>query len=233
MYCTALLRYAGIERSELIHNYKQFIRTALEYCSVAYHSSLTEAQSYSLERCQAVALRIILQEEYETYNSALVLTGLDQLSTRRTARCLDFSLKFTEHAQNSRFFPKNPNLDNNNEVRDREEFKINFARTKQYQNSAIPFCQKLLNKHVREKRAEAEELAGAEPGAAAGAGAGPRRGTTAGPRAGPRAETTAGPRAESRAGTTAGPRTESKAGTAAGLGAGSRAGTRAGQHTGG
>ena len=86
------LRYAGIGRRELIHNYKQFVRTALEYCSVAYHSSLTEAQSNTLERCQAVALRIILQEDYEMYNSALTLTGLDQLSTRRTSRCLDFKM---------------------------------------------------------------------------------------------------------------------------------------------
>jgi hypothetical protein len=114
------LRYAGIDRRELIHNYKQFIRTALEYCSVAYHSSLTEAQSNSLERCQAVALRIILQAEYESYGSALILADLDLLSTRRAARCLDFSLKCIEHAQNRRFFPTNPNLIGTNEVRDRE-----------------------------------------------------------------------------------------------------------------
>ena len=96
------------------------------------------------------------------------MTGLEKLSTRRVARCLDFSLKCTEHAQNSRFFPKNPNLVSSNEVRDREAFKVNFARTKQYQNSAIPYCQKLLNEHVREKRGEKRAGAGLEPGAGAG-----------------------------------------------------------------
>ena len=55
------LRYAGVSREDLIHNYKQFVRTAIKYCSVAIHSSLTEAQSNSIEHCQAVALRIILQ----------------------------------------------------------------------------------------------------------------------------------------------------------------------------
>ena len=103
------LRYAGLNRRELVRNYKQFVRTALEYCSVAYHSSLTDAQSNLLERCQAVALRIILQEDYESYRSALILTGIEKLSSRRAARCLDFSLKCTEHEQNSRFFPRNPN----------------------------------------------------------------------------------------------------------------------------
>ena len=109
MFFFSKLRYAAIERKELVHNYKQLVRTALEYCSVAYHSSLTEIQSNKLERCQAVALRIILQKDYESYQLALLLTGLEKLSARRKARCLDFSLKCTEDAQNNRFFPKNQN----------------------------------------------------------------------------------------------------------------------------
>ena len=71
-----------------------------------------------------------------------------------------------------------------NEVRDREEFKVNFARTKQYQDSAIPHCQKLLNEHARERSAEG--LAGAGAGAGADLGAGARRGPRAGTRAGGR-----------------------------------------------
>ena len=102
------------------------------------------------------------------------MTGLEKLSTRRVARCLDFSLKCTEHAQNSRFFPKNPNLVSANDVRDREAFKDKFAQTAQYRNSAIPFCQKLLNDHVREKRGE--ELARAGAGIEQDAGAGTSRG---------------------------------------------------------
>ena len=90
-----------------------------------------------------------------------------------------FQFKCTAHAQNSQIFPTNPNLVDTQEVRDREKFKVNFARTQQYQNSAIPYCQRLLNKHVREK--QAEELAGADRDAGAAAGA--RAGTTAGTRA--------------------------------------------------
>ena len=36
------LKYAGVSIEERIHNYKQFVRVVLEYCSVAWHSSLTE-----------------------------------------------------------------------------------------------------------------------------------------------------------------------------------------------
>ena len=118
---------------------------------MVYHSSLTDQQSASLERCQAVSLRVILQENYVSYSAALEMTGLSRLSERRLARCLDFSLKCTKDSHNSRFFPLNPNLGNTLDTRGREQFKVNFCRTKKYQDSAIPFCQRLLNQHWHEK----------------------------------------------------------------------------------
>ena len=50
-------------------------------------------------------------------------------------------------------FPANPNLDNDIEVRQRERFIVNFARTKAYHKSAIPpYCQNLLNTHFPSSR---------------------------------------------------------------------------------
>ena len=190
---------------------KQFIRTALEYCSVAIHSSLTEAQSSSLEHCQAVALRVILQDEYLSYESALISTGLEKLSTRRAARCLAFSLKCIAHEDNRSFFPRNPNIGNSTELREREEFVVNFARTKQYQQSAIPACQRLLNKHFQERPA-ASSPAGAVPGEGAGEGAGARTG--AGEGAGARAGAEEGAGAGSRAGAGEGAGARAAAGAA-------------------
>ena len=141
------LRYAGLCTEELLHIYKQYVRTTLEYCSVVFHSSLTTQQSNSLERCQAVSLRVILQESYVSYSAALEMSGLDRLSDRRLARCLDFSVKCTNDTSNSRFFPRNTNLGNYPDTRRGEQFKVNFGRTKQYKESAIPFCQRLLNEH--------------------------------------------------------------------------------------
>ena len=73
------------------------------------------------------------------------------------------------------------------EVREREEFVVNFARTKQYQQSAIPACQRLLNNHFRERSAAGgPQRPGGQAGAAAGEGAGARAGVQegAGARAG-------------------------------------------------
>ena len=49
----------------------------------------------------------------------------------------------------------NPNIDNqNNDVRNRERFNVNFARTQTYQMSAIPYCQTLLNAYFSQTQGE-------------------------------------------------------------------------------
>ena len=84
------------------------------------------------------------------------MCGLKTLFLRRQDRCLQFSLKSLKHEQNKRMFPVNPNLGNDIDIRNREQFKVNFARTNAYKNSAVPFCQRLLNDYHREKN-QAEE----------------------------------------------------------------------------
>ena len=150
------LKYAGVSTEDLIHAYEMYIRSCLEYCSVVFHSSLTKQQEAALERCQAVCLRVILQESYISYSAALEMTGLKTLHARRLERCLSFSLKSIKHDQNKRIFPPNQNLDNHIEARYREQFQVNFARTNSYRNSAVPFCQRLLNDHFSKKTQEKE-----------------------------------------------------------------------------
>ena len=157
------LKYGGADIEELIHMFKQFVRGSLEYCSVAWGSSLTAQQSYSLERCQATALKLILQESYVSYSAALEMAGLQTLEARRLNRYLDFSLKSIKHSQNNRFLPKNPNLESNLEVRNREIFEV--------KQSAIPFCQRLLNEHFRLLGEDREEE-GEEEGEGEGGGEG-------------------------------------------------------------
>ena len=86
-------KFAGFCIEDMIHMYKQYIRGTLEYCSVAFASSLTATQSALLKGCQAVALRIILNESYVSYSAALEMCGLDLLENRRLAKCLQYSLK--------------------------------------------------------------------------------------------------------------------------------------------
>ena len=152
------LKYAGVSRNDLLDLYKLFIRGSAEYCSVAWHSGLTQAQSKAIEKIQSTALKIILNRDYISYEDALLKTGLTTLYQRRQERCLSFSLKCLNHPQNKRLFPRN--VENNNFVRDHEEFKVNHAYNNFYKNSAIPFNQRLLNKHAKESRQEKRRRGG-------------------------------------------------------------------------
>ena len=85
------LRYAGVQVEDLITIYKTFIRSTLEYNSVVFHSSLTSQQEESLERCQSVCLKVILQESFVSYSAALEMLGLQTLKHRREERCIQFT----------------------------------------------------------------------------------------------------------------------------------------------
>ena len=125
------------------------LRSCLEYCSVVYHSSLTIEQSNKLERVQKTCLKVILGDNYVSYEAALEMSGLESLFIRRTRRCLNFSLGCLKYSKTSKLFPLNQNQEKS--VRNHEKFHVNFAKTSKYQHSAIPYCQKLLNEHFRRK----------------------------------------------------------------------------------
>ena len=146
------LKYAGVSTADLLDVYKLFIRSITEYCSVCFHSSLTVGQATDIERIQKVSLKIILGGAYTTYTDALSITGLQTLHDRREKRCLDFATKCLKHPVHSRLFPLNNNQESHSaDIRYREQFKVNFARTESYRKSAIPYCQRMLNSHYQTK----------------------------------------------------------------------------------
>jgi hypothetical protein len=64
--------------------------------------------------------------------------------------CLDFSLKCIKHTKNGRIFPQNPST-SEHFIQHKEIFQVNFGRTDDYKNSAVPFCQRLLNNYFTGK----------------------------------------------------------------------------------
>ena len=88
---------------------------------------------------------------YIDYKSALEMSGLDTLHVRREERCLNFAIRCVKHPRNSRLFPYKENT-LEQDIRKGEIFKVNFARTADYQTSTIPFCQTLLNTYCSRKQ---------------------------------------------------------------------------------
>ena len=134
------LKYVGVSTEDLLTIYKLFVRCIPEYCSTVFHSSLTHDQTYKIERIQANSLKIILDENYVSYEAALEMCGLQTLSERREKRQLSFSLKCIKNSFTKSMFPTN-------QGDKKEKFVVNFARTEKYKKSAIPQCQRILNKH--------------------------------------------------------------------------------------
>ena len=146
------LKYAGLSRSKLLHICCLHIRLSMEYSSVVWHDNITQAQKNSIERLQIVALKIILGNDcprkddgHFDYDRALVLCNLKSLFARREKRILEFGKKCIKHPSLKRIFPENPRIQHM--LRSREPFKVNYARTEAYKNSAIPAIQRRLNKH--------------------------------------------------------------------------------------
>ena len=97
----------GIPINDMINIYILYIRSVAEQSCVVWHSSLTEEQIMDIERTQKVALRIILQEHYETYQNALNLTKLETLSSQRKTLCLRFAQSCLKSEYNLDMFPMN------------------------------------------------------------------------------------------------------------------------------
>ena len=137
------LKYVGICIEDLLTIYMLFIRSVTEYCSVVFHSGLTEAQTNKLESIQRTCLRVILAKNYVSYEAALEMCNLQRLETRRESRLLTFSLRCIKNQFNSHMFPLNL------KGHRKEKFKVNFARTSAYKNSCLVKCQEALNEHFK------------------------------------------------------------------------------------
>ena len=129
----------GLSVEDLLDIYILYNRIVTKYCSVSFHSSLTKVQSKKLEIIQNTVLKVILGDMYISYRAALEMFGLDTLYARRQKRCLDFAPKCIKRPRNRRLYPLNPPVSNEHYIRDKDKFKVNYARTESCKISAIPF----------------------------------------------------------------------------------------------
>ena len=153
------------------HNKHKFVFVYL----YDWHSSLTAAESHKIENIQKTSLNIILAEGHVDYLSSCELSGLQKLSDRRETRCLAFAKRCLLNPQTKDMFPLN--IQGPLNLRNTEKYVVNFARTENYRNSAVPYCQRLLNEDYRrtEDRARMRQQGRTTAGLAPGQGRGEDR----------------------------------------------------------
>ena len=137
IYFITMLKRSCIPYKKILDVYKAVIRSILEYGSPVWHSSLTVAESNSLEDIQRRVLKILYP--HSSYELALTTSSLERLDSRRTSQCKRF---YNSHI-NSPFITSvcNTNLRNpqSHNLRSRNRFNFN-CRTNRFLNSFFPYA---------------------------------------------------------------------------------------------
>ena len=98
------LRKFGFTESELAKVYRTIVRPVADYCSVIYHSMLTDEQDEQLDQCQAHALRCIYGMNI-SYSEMRRRAGVTTLRQRRIEQCDAFAQKCLKDTRFKGWFP--------------------------------------------------------------------------------------------------------------------------------
>ena len=131
-------------KEDLLHIYKTFIRSRLEFSCTVWHSSLSKNNVTDIERVQKSAVRLILKDKYNDYKTALKLLNLESLFERRERLCLRFAKKCLRMDNFKKLFPVRK-VNHEMKKRKSEKYLIKHINTERYMKSSIPAMQRLLN----------------------------------------------------------------------------------------
>ena len=120
----------------------------MEQSSNVWHSGLSIQNENDLERIQNVACKLILKQNYKSYENYLSVLGIETLKERREFLCLSFARKCLKVDQLKHLFPPNDKY-HLMETRKHEHFKVFKANINRLQESPIIYMQTLLNAEVK------------------------------------------------------------------------------------
>ena len=143
----------GAPHNDMKQVYISFIRSLLEQSCNVWSSSLTVECQKDIERVQKIALKIILKDQYKSYENALKLLDLETLTERRSILSLKFAKKCLKNPKMKNLFPPSKNKHEMTK-RNPEHFQVFHANTDRLRNSAIIHMQKQLNQEVTRRKKE-------------------------------------------------------------------------------
>ena len=146
--CTWVIRRMksrGVKQPLLVEYWKSEGRVMLEYACPVWHSSLTVAQSRSLDRAQRVAMAAITGRWERSHTAQLLELGLERLELRRQRICKRFGERTARDSRHQDMFKINPN--NRTRGDKNNEYIEITTRTTIYHKSALPYLTRQLNNH--------------------------------------------------------------------------------------
>ena len=104
MWLLRRLKKLNLDAELILDFYLKEIRPLAEHGVAIWNSGLTKGQVIDLEKIQKIALRIILGEDYISYDVACTLMNILPLEYRRTDLCTTFATKLFLSPRSGEFF---------------------------------------------------------------------------------------------------------------------------------
>ena len=133
----------GVSEAKLTNFWKSEGRVMLEYACPVWHSSLTAAQSRSLDRAQRIAMAAITGRWEPSHTKQLLDLGLDRLKPRRDLLCKRFAERTAQNSRHKVLF--NPIQSNTRMGAQGTRYMEVRTRTATYHKSALPYLTRVLN----------------------------------------------------------------------------------------
>lgn len=136
----------GSTREEMVQLWKTFCLSVLDQSCVVWHSGLTEENRSDLERTQKTFAKLVLEEDYETYEKALNTLHLETLESRRKTLSLSFAKRSLADGKLRDLFPLR-RKEHNLKTRNENKYQVTHAHTERLKKSPIITMQNLLNEN--------------------------------------------------------------------------------------
>ena len=141
----------GSTLEEMVHLWKVYCLSILEYACVVWNSSLTQNNIEDLERTQKVFCKLVLGRKYESYEQAILFLNLDSLSERRRKLNLKWAKQTILNNTTRDLFQLNKKQ-HDMKTRVSEKYKVTPTNTERLKLSTVIYLQNQLNEENRKQQ---------------------------------------------------------------------------------
>ena len=141
---------AGVGKEDIFYFFTMKIRSVLEFASPVFSSMLIESEKSDIERIQKIVLKVILGDNYSSYEQACTSMNITTLEQRRHDLSLKFALSWLESPQHKHLFIQRKSL--YYKLRNMKSFEVPLCHSDRYYSSPLPHLTRILNNHFKNKK---------------------------------------------------------------------------------
>ena len=145
LWAISRLKSAKVSNDDILHFFNVKIGSVLEYAAPVFNSMLTVENTTDIERIHKIALKVILNDSYSTYESACSTMETVTLTERRKHLSLTFAFKCLQRKTHSHFFTQRKSTFY--KLRKIKAFEDPLCHTERYKASPTPYLTSLLNEY--------------------------------------------------------------------------------------